>query len=359
MLIQTQQSVQVSSLSNTPSILRLLHWRQELGPTASWGLTTARVFMASKTLALQKLQETVLDHCQGKPKLHTQTTSCLRQGSHSHSDPALSLPCISAGSSSIHLPVVGCVLGQGSKEAARASRPTGKALGLRVTARQRGHLPPALSPCAPIPQPRGNTGRGEDRQGVSRFLPRMQQAALPYPSLPRFLPHASHGTAQAVLLGTVTLSGKGTCGKHHRQGRGFLWGKMATGQLQNVLTSAAGRGPEGSPLPSARSPEPKGTAAIVRQDWMLPCIHVGLMKAHSSEEKYLHSASQVVTFAQMTHKQAAPPLPFPTQTSSEGSGRRGAAGAAEQSREQNANKSASQPFSPPLCGVNGKCHFTC
>lgn len=86
----------------------------------------------------------------------------------------------------------------------------------------------------------------------------------------------------------------------------FLWDKMATPQLQNVLTSAAGRGPEGSPSPAKAALGSKGTAAIVWQDWMLPCIHFALMKAHSSEEKYLHSASQVVTFAQMTHKQAAP-----------------------------------------------------
>lgn len=88
---------------------------------------------------------------------------------------------------------------------------------------------------------------------------------------------------------------------------------------------------------------------------MLPCIHFGLMKAHSSEEKYLHSASQVATFAQMTHKQAAPPLPFPIQTSLEGSGRRGARGGGgllgEQNREGN-KMLMNQPASPfPLPSV--------
>lgn len=134
--------------------------------------------------------------------------------------------------------------------------------------------------------------------------------------------------------------------------------KMATAQLQNVLTSAAGRGPERSPSPVRVALSSKGTVAIVRWDWMLPCIHFGLMKAHSSEEKYLHSASQVVTFAQMTHKQA-PPAPFSNPNLFRGLQEEGGCRGAEQKREQNANKSASRPFSPPLCGVNGKCHFTC
>lgn len=113
----------------------------------------------------------------------------------------------------------------------------------------------------------------------------------------------------------------------------FLWEKMATPQLQNVLTSAVGRGPRGPPSPAQAALSGKGTAAIVRQYWMLPCIHFGLMKAHSSEEKYLHSASQVVTFTQMTHQQAAP-TPFSNPNlfrglREEGSKGRGAAGGAE------------------------------
>lgn len=61
----------------------------------------------------------------------------------------------------------------------------------------------------------------------------------------------------------------------------------------------------------------------------------------------------------------SPPLPFPIPISLEGWGRRGARGGRGLQREQNraGNKmlinQPRQPCSPPLCGVNGKCHFTC
>lgn len=149
---------------------------------------------------------------------------------------------------------------------------------------------------------------------ISSSLSTSQGQCHPIPPLPTVLPHTfaceGHGRAQDVPAGRSA-----SCRRRGRAGsvtntsptatHSFLWANIATPQLQNVLTSAAGRGRRVPPL---RHKEPRAVKALLplRQDWMLPRIHFGLMKAHSSEEKYLHSASQVVTFAQMTHKQAAP-----------------------------------------------------
>lgn len=188
---------------------------------------------------------------------------------------------------------------------------------MRTTARQRGQLLP-LSLCAP---PLRSQLQKQEKGKLWKLFPSLP--CLCY--CPTQVPCEDCGAGQDAPTGqgdacwrrgTASPSFPRPAGARGHTGsirsRGptaacfFLWDKMATPQLQNVLTSAAGRGPEGSPSPAKAALGSKGTAAIVWQDWMLPCIHFALMKAHSSEEKYLHSASQVVTFAQMTHKQAAP-----------------------------------------------------
>lgn len=186
--------------------------------------------------------------------------------------------------------------------------------------------------------------RKEDVEAVSHFLPHIStwQAVLPCLSLADIVaPHSCPAKAvtqpRMCLLGTPMPVVKGTCGERYKREphRHMLLSLGENGDTTAAKCAdlSSGSGPRGPPSPAQAALSGKGTAAIVRQYWMLPCIHFGLMKAHSSEEKYLHSASQVVTFTQMTHQQAAP-TPFSNPNlfrglREEGSKGRGAAGGAE------------------------------